>query len=62
MEAQDVDSSVTATLTCLMTDVSHLLNVTWFKDNETISFTNGGYLASQGKLRIDLTRFYKHLN
>ena len=55
MEAQDVDSSVTATLTCLITDVLHLLNVTWFRENETISFTNGGYLANQGKFKFDLT-------
>ena len=48
MEAQDVDLSVTATLTCLMTDMSELLNVTWFDENGIISFASGGYLAKQG--------------
>ena len=62
MEAQDVDSSVTATLTCLMTNVSHLLDVTWFRENEIITFTNGGYLANQGKFRLDLTRFDKEFS
>ena len=55
MEVQDVDSSVTATLTCLMTNISHLLNVTWLRENETIPFTNGGYSANQGKFKLDLT-------
>ena len=55
MEVQDVDSSVTATLTCLMTNVSHLLDVTWFRENEIITFKNGGYSANQGKFKLDLT-------
>ena len=54
MEVQDVDLSVTATLTCLMTDVSELLNVTWWSENGIITTTSNGYLANQGKFRIEL--------
>ena len=60
MEAQDVDSSMAATLTCLMTNVSHPFNVTWFRENEIITFTKGGYSANQGKFKLDLTRFDKN--
>ena len=53
MEVQDVDSSVSATLTCLITDVSDLLNVTWFRDNRIITSESGGYLAIQGRSTLE---------
>ena len=61
MEVQDVDASVTATLTCLMTEVSNLLNVTWLSENGIIVSTNGGYLVNQGEFRLDATQFYNEL-
>ena len=50
MDAQDVDSSVTATLTCSLTDLTHPLNVTWSSDNGIITSTSSGYSYNQGYL------------
>ena len=49
MNTQDVDSSVTATLTCLIKDVSDLLDVTWFNEHGIISSASSGYLAKKGR-------------
>ena len=62
MEAQDVDSSVTATLTCSMKDMSETLNVTWFNENGTISYKSGGYLAEKGNFKLYHTRYYRKFN
>ena len=50
MDAQDVDSSVTATLTCSLTDLTHPLNVIWSSDNGTITSASAGYTYNQGYL------------
>ena len=57
MSPQDADSSVTTTLTCLITDVSDFLNVTWFSKNENKLSASSGYLAKQGKVKFNNTRF-----
>ena len=49
MNTQDVDSSVSATLTCLIKDVSDLLDVTWFSELGIVSSASSGYLAKQGR-------------
>ena len=59
MEAQDVDSSVTATLTCLMTNISDTFDVTWFSENGIIKSESGGYLAKQGSSKFEYYRFVR---
>ena len=51
MDAQDVDSSVTATLTCSLTDLTHPLNVIWSSENGTITSASAGYSDNQGCLK-----------
>ena len=54
MGTQDVDSSVTATLTCIMTDISDRVNVTWSSENGAITSAIGGYLAKNGVLDFNI--------